>query len=70
MNKTIVEAKDEIPVDEQDAVLSKYKKPARLQNEEKQQEDELTKKRLIKERQRLMGRVIPTEEGVEYEREL
>ena len=31
MNKTIVEPKDEMmPVDEQDAVLSKYKKPARL----------------------------------------
>jgi len=30
MNKTIVEDKEEIPVEEQDAVLSKYKKPARL----------------------------------------
>ena len=50
--------------------MSKYKKPARQQDEEKQDEDELAKKRQVKEKQRLMGRVIPTENGVEHEREL
>ena len=50
--------------------MSKYKKPARQQDEEKQDEDELAKKRQVKEKQRLMGRVIPTEDGAEHEREL
>jgi 5'-3' exonuclease len=50
--------------------LSNYKKPARLAMQEKKAEDREMKKRIAKERQRLIGRVIPTKLEYEAEREL
>ena len=73
MNKEI----EEKPFDEagyaepiKDTMLSKYKKRARVIEEEKKEEDANAKKRLVKEQQRLMGRVIPTKVDNEHEREL
>ena len=55
---------------EENAVLVKYKKKERVIEEQKVKEDAETKKRQAKERQRLMGRRMPTKDDNEHEREL
>ena len=51
-------------------VLVKYKKKERDIEERKAEEDAELKKRQAKERQRLMGRRLPTKDDNEHEREL
>ena len=51
-------------------MLAKYKKKERVIEEAKVAEDEAHKKRLLKEKQRLMGRRIPTKDENEHERDL
>ena len=55
---------------EENAVLVKYKKKERVIEEQKVKEDAEIKKRQAKERQRLMGRRLPTKDDNEHEREL
>ena len=50
--------------------MAKYKKPERVIEETKAVEDEAHKKRILKEKQRLMGRRIPMKDDNEHEREL
>lgn len=51
-------------------ILAKYKRPSKEVTEENKKEAELRKKRLEKEKIRLMGRHIPTGDDEEHEREL
>ena len=51
-------------------VLVKYKKKERDIEEKKAEEDAELKKRQAKEKQRLMGRRLPTKDDNEHEREL
>lgn len=53
-----------------DAILAKYKKKARDLDEAKAKEEVERKKAAVKEKQRLMGRRIPTKEDAEKERSL
>lgn len=75
--KTIMNKKiDENPEDQaalvqqSEPILAKYKKRAREVEEERVKTEADAKKRAIKEKQRLMGRVIPTKLTNEKEREL
>ena len=53
-----------------ETILAKYKKKARDLDEIKAKEDLERKKHALKEKQRLMGRRIPTKEDAEKERGL
>lgn len=53
-----------------ETILAKYKKKARDLDEQKSKEDLERKKAALKEKQRLMGRRIPTKEDAEKERNL
>jgi hypothetical protein len=66
MNKKITESGEYADT----AILSRYKRPAAIVQEEKEKEDVEMKKRIAKEKQRLMGRLMPTRLEHEYEREL
>ena len=66
MAKKINEEGEEQP----NTVLVKYKKKERDIEEQKSKEDAEIKKRQAKERQRLMGRRMPTKDDNEHEREL
>ena len=72
MSKKINEAPIDTPVAPaiSDATLSKYKKKTREADEKIAKEDEEQKKRIKKEQQRLLGRVIPTKSEMEHERSL
>ena len=50
--------------------MAKYKKKARDLDEQKAKEEAERKKQAVKEKQRLMGRRIPTKEDAEKERSL
>ena len=60
----------QIPEVKSDAILAKYKKKARDLDEAKAKEEVERKKAAQKEKQRLMGRRIPTKEDAEKERSL
>lgn len=64
INKKIDETKSAEPI------LAKYKRPSKEVTQENLKEAELRKKRLEKEKIRLMGRHIPTADDEEHEREL
>lgn len=53
-----------------ETILAKYKKKARDLDEMKAKEDMERKKAALKEKQRLMGRRIPTKDDAEKERNL
>ena len=53
-----------------ETILVKYKKKERDLDEQKAHEDKEHKKRILKEKQRLMGRRMPTKDDNEHEREL
>ena len=50
--------------------MTKYKKPAVLAAQDKEKEDEERKQRLAKEKQRMMGRKMPSKADAKHEREL
>ena len=56
--------------DHEETVLVKYKKKERDLEQQKAKEDGEHKKRILKEKQRLMGRRIPTADDNEHERGL
>ena len=58
------------PTTETDTILAKYKKKERDLDEKKAEEEQAKKKAQLKERQRLMGRRIPTTADAERERHL
>lgn len=62
--------KGDAPKAKGEVVLAKYKKKARDLDEIKLKEDAEKKKVLLKEKQRLMGRRIPTKDDAESERNL
>lgn len=68
------EPSEAAPVDttepQTETILAKYKKKSRDLAEQKAKEDSEKRKAALKERQRLMGRRIPTKEDAEREREL
>ena len=72
MNKKIEEVPEDQAglVQQHEPILAKYKKRSREVEEERKAADELSKKRALKEKQRLMGRIIPTKLDNEHEREL
>ena len=72
MNKKIDEvAEDQAGLIQQDEpILAKYKKRSREVEEERKASEDLAKKRALKEKQRLMGRVLPTRLDNDHEREL
>ena len=70
MNKNIAEPGEESTSQNKEAILAKYKKKARDIAEEKKKNKEDSEKRAAKERQRLMGRRIPTADTAEKERSL
>ena len=81
MRKTIPNEDGSTPADDKpksadaapakgETILAKYKKKARDLDELKVKEDMEKKKAIIKEKQRLMGRRIPTKDDAERERNL
>ena len=69
MNKKIGDDAD-TPTQSQDVTLVKYKKKARDIDDKIAKDEAETKKRLLKEQRRLMGRMIPTKGEAEHERNL
>ena len=70
MAKTINEEDEVGQPGQKETVLVKYKKKERDLEEQKAKDDAEHKKRILKEKQRLMGRRIPTKDDNEHEREL
>ena len=54
----------------EEVILAKYQKKARDLAEQKEREAAEHKRRILKEKMRLLGRVIPTKDEAEREREL
>lgn len=73
LNKKITEEGDtptQAAAPIQDVTLVKYKKKARDVDEKIAADEAETKKRLLKEQRRLMGRLLPTKADNEHERSL